>query len=118
MSDLTITHTKNDAGCLTITLGGRLAIDTVATLHELLKEQSPAASTVLLDTDSLQEIDLTGMQLVCSACWSLQSQGATLSFSGPQASCITQAIANLGLDRHTTCKHKPQLSCIMCGGKN
>lgn len=118
MSDLTVTHTKNDSGCLTVTLGGRLAIDTVADLHELLKEQTPGVSAVMLDTAPLESIDLTGMQLICSACWTIQSQGASLGFSGNQAPCISQATTDLGLNRHTTCKHNSHLPCIMCGGNN
>lgn len=118
MSDLTLSHTLNDAGQLTITIGGRLAIDTAATLKDFLLEQLPAATCIRLDTCSLEEIDLTGMQLLCSACWTAQSENKTFQFSGTPAPCLTTAINNLGFQDHKICKHNADISCIWCGGIN
>ncbi len=118
MSDLTLAHMLNDAGQLTITIGGRLAIDTTATLKDFLLEQLPTAKSIRLDTSALQEIDLTGMQLICSACWTTQSENNTFSFSGVPAPCLAQAIDNLGFHDHKVCKHNADISCIWCGGIN
>jgi len=118
MSDLTLSHLLNDAGQLTITIGGRLAIDTTAALKDFLLEQWPASKSIRLDSSALEEIDLTGMQLLCSACYTALSENRSFRFSGTPAPCIAQGVDNLGFQDHKLCKHNTNISCIWCGGIN
>jgi len=118
MSDLTLAHTLNDAGQLTITIGGRLAIDTTAALKDFLLEQWPASKSIRLDSSALEEIDLTGMQLLCSACYTALSENRSFRFSGKPAPCIAQGVDNLGFQDHKLCKHNASISCIWSGGIN
>lgn len=118
MSDLTLSHTLNEAGQLTISIGGRLAIDTTAALRNFILEQLPAAQSVCLDTSALEEIDLTGMQLICSACFTALSENRAFTFSAVRASCMAQAVDTLGFKDYKVCKHNSEISCIWCGGIN
>ena len=92
MSDLTLSHLLNDAGQLTISIGGRLAIDTVAILRDFFLEHLPTAKSIRLDTGALEEIDLAGMQLLCSACYTALSENRSFRFSGKPAPCIAQGV--------------------------
>lgn len=119
MSDLIISHTlSNDGTVLQIALNGRLCIDTTPELLELLRTTLPTAQKVRLDVSNLAEIDLTGMQLICSACRTALVDKHSFNFSGSLAPCIQEAISTVGLQRHTVCKHDANLPCIWCGGIN
>lgn len=101
-----------------ISIGGRLAIDTAAELKDTLHGQLVESSGILLDTEALEEIDLTGMQLICSACWSANNSDKTFKLNSPHPACITKAVQTLGLQNHTACTHNADLSCTWCGGTN
>lgn len=119
MSDLTITHSlSSDGTLLEVALAGRLAIDTAPELLALLRAQLPAAHKTKLDVSALSEVDLSGMQLICSACRTAQERGHSFNFSGSLAPCVQAAIGVVGLQRHTTCKHTIDQPCLWCGGLN
>jgi ABC-type transporter Mla MlaB component len=119
MSDLTISHTlSGDGTLLEVALAGRLAIDTAPELLMLLRTQLPTAHRTKLDVASLTEVDLSGMQLICSACRTAQEKGHSFNFSESPAPCVQEAIGVIGLQRHTTCKHNTQNPCLWCGGLN
>jgi len=119
MSDLTISHTlSTDGTLLEVALEGRLAIDTVPELLTLLQTQLPAANKTKLDVARLTEVDLAGMQLICSACRTALENGHSFNFSGSLAPCVQEAIGVVGLQRHTICKHTKDKPCLWCGGLN
>lgn len=119
MSDLTMTHsTSSDGGTLSISVTGRLAIDTAPALHSLLLEQSAPVSSIQLDLSAINEIDLAGMQLVCSACRTALDAKKHFNLAGCIAPDVRKAIDTVGLQRQITCKHNADLPCIWCGGIN
>lgn len=119
MSDLAISHAVSDDGVtLEITLGGRLAIDTAPELLQLLRIQVPAVQKVRLNVAALSDVDLAGMQLICSACRTALAHNHSFNFSGSLAPCVQKAIGTVGLQRYTTCKHNTNNPCIWCGGLN
>ncbi|MGB4599181.1 MAG: STAS domain-containing protein [Trichlorobacter sp.] len=119
MSDLNVSHAlSSDNTTLEITLSGRLAIDTAPELLALLQEQLLSARKVRLNVSALSEVDLAGMQLICSACRSALAGSQSFNFSGGLAPCVQEAINNVGLQRHNTCKHSADNPCIWCGGLN
>ncbi len=119
MSDLNVSHTRSpDNTALEITLSGRLAIDTAPELLALLQEQLPSAHQVRMNVSALSEVDLAGMQLICSACRTALAGSQSFNFKGELAPCVQEAIATIGLQRHTTCKHNTGNPCIWCGGLN
>lgn len=119
MSDLNVPPTtSSDSATLKITLSDRLAIDTAAELQELLHKPLPLARQVRLDVSALAEVDLAGMQLICSACRTALAGTQSFNFSGSLAPCVKEAIGYVGLQRHTPCKHNADNPCIWCGGLN
>lgn len=118
MSDLTLTHsTSSDGSTLKISAAGRLAIDTASELHSLLLEET-TSTNILLDVSGIEEIDLAGMQLICSACRTALRVQKRFNFSGCMPPEVKKTIEGVGLQRQSTCKHKADLPCIWCGGIN
>lgn len=119
MSDLQLKHTLSDNGqTLHISVSGRLGIDTVSELHVLLQEQLPNALKLSLDLSLLEQLDLTGAQLICSACQTAVTSGKSFNFTHMLSDSLRQTITNLGLHRIATCIHTPDHTCIWCGGIN
>ncbi|CAH2031230.1 STAS domain-containing protein [Trichlorobacter ammonificans] len=118
MSDLTVSHTFGNDGQILVTIGGRLAIDTVAGFRAFLTEQLPQAATVKLDAASLEEIDLCGIQLICSACHTALCAGKMFAFSGGIPACVQTTISSLGLQGYDVCKYNSDITCIWCRGVN
>jgi anti-anti-sigma factor len=119
MSDLHLTHTvSNDGTTVTITVAGKLAIDTASELHQLLLDQSSSVQKVQLDLSNLDWIDLSGLQLICSACRTSLDNQKHFNFLGCMSPDIKKTISDSGLQRQTTCKHNADLPCIWCGGMN
>ncbi len=119
MSDLTLTHsTSSDGSTLSISVAGKLAIDTAPALHSLLLEQSGPVANIQMDVSAVDEIDLAGVQLICSACRTALDAQKRFNFAGCMAPDVKKAIDTVGLQRQTTCKHNADLPCIWCGGIN
>jgi anti-anti-sigma factor len=119
MSDLILSHTMRDNGnTLQITATGRLVIDTAAELQRLLLEQTGQADTIQLDLSALDDIDLAGLQVICSACRTNLDTHHHFNFTGCMNSGVQKIIGNAGLHRQATCKHNADLPCIWCGGMN
>ncbi|MGE0917309.1 STAS domain-containing protein [Trichlorobacter lovleyi] len=119
MSDLQLTHSLlADGATLKISVAGRLAIDTAAELQNLLLEQLDTVSSIQLDLSAVEDIDLAGMQLICSACRTNLEVKKHFNFTGCMAPVVKESIGAIGLQRQTTCKHNDDLPCIWCGGMN
>lgn len=118
MSDLQLTRsTSNDGTTVSIGVTGRLAIDTAPALLSLLLEETTPTS-IQLDVSGVEEIDLAGVQLICSACRTALDAQKRFNFSGCMAPEVKKAIDTVGLQRQSTCKHNADLPCIWCGGIN
>jgi ABC-type transporter Mla MlaB component len=119
MSDLNLSYTvSNDGTTLTVTAAGKLAIDTATELHQLLLDQISIVRKIQLDLSGIHEIDLAGMQLICSACRTSLDDKKSFNFSGCMPATVKTAITAIGLQRQSACKHNADLPCIWCGGIN
>lgn len=119
MSDLILEHIANsENGTLQIGAAGRLTIENVAELLGLLQEQLGQHDNTRLDLSALDEIDLTGVQLICSACRTSLEAGQRFNLTGDMPTVVQTAINTLGLQQQATCKHNADLPCIWCGGLN
>lgn len=119
MPDLHLKHElSSDGKTLQVIVAGRLGIDNVTELHTLFREQLPGATRISLDLSPLDQIDLTGAQLICAACQAAVTSGKSFNFTHMLSDSIKQTITDLGLHRRATCIHTPDHTCIWCGGIN
>ena len=119
MSDLQLTQSVSaDNSCLQINAAGRLCIDTAAELQQFLLAQATQGSTVKLDLSAIDDIDLTGIQVICSACRTMLDNSRPFQLTGSLPAAVTSAKEALGLQRQIACKHNDNKPCIWCGGLN
>jgi anti-anti-sigma regulatory factor len=105
-------------GEIIITTGDRLTIENAADFSRIVREAFEASKSVSLEFDPSVEIDITGVQILCSACKSAALGGASFSFKGAYPQALADIIANSGAERHAVCKHNNDSTCIWFGGSN
>jgi len=116
--ELNLSHSVSaDNSTIEIKVGGRLAIDTAPGLIQLLTENSRCHST-RVDLSALQEIDLSGLQLLCSACRTALNESRIFHIAGLRPAAISNIIGSAGVDSQKTCRQHPEIQCIWYEGAN
>lgn len=105
-------------GEIIVTSGDRLTIENAAEFSRILREALEASKNVAIEFDPAVEIDITGVQLLCSACKSAAEGGRTFSYHGPQPEALAGIISSSGAERRAVCKHNNDSTCIWFGGDN
>lgn len=105
-------------GAMIITSGDRLTIDTAADFSRVVLEALDASHSTAIEFEPEVAIDLTGVQIICSACRSAAEAGKTFLFHGPQPHALADIISACGGERHAHCKHNNDSNCIWFGGGN
>lgn len=103
-------------GEVVITSGDRLTIENAAGFSRLVAEALEAAHVVMIEFEADLDIDITGIQILCSACKSAANSGKVFSYHGPQPKSLTDIISSSGAERHAACKHNNDSTCIWFGG--
>lgn len=105
-------------GEIIITSGTRLTIESAAEFSRIVREALEAAHIVAVEFDPEVEIDITGVQVLCSACKSAANTGKIFSYRGPQPQALADIINSSGAGRHAVCKHNNNSTCVWFGGTN
>lgn len=103
-------------GEIIITSGDRLTIETAGDFSRILREALETSNNVVIEFEPAVEIDITGVQILCSACKSAAQSGKTFSYHGLQPPALTEIITCSGAERHVVCKHNNNSTCIWFGG--
>ena len=103
-------------GEIIITSGDRLTIETSAEFSRIVIEALGTSKNVEIEFDPTVELDITGVQILCSACKSAAQSGKTFSYHGPQPQALADIIASCGAERSAACKHNNKSTCIWFGG--
>ena len=100
-----------------VKLTGAATIGDVARGRELILEALAAGNEVLIDGGSLESVDFSWLQLLCSAHRSAESSGKRLSFAAA-GSAVTQAAEAAGFSRRQGCSaSQGSKACLWaCGG--
>jgi len=116
MSEQNITSQSNGDGSMTVVLNGTLTIASSGELHRVLSEALHGTQRVELDLQRLEEIDLSAMQVICSACKSASKQKQTLVCLSGIPDCLAALGRNLGAPRELPCIQNGNDPCIWFGG--
>ena len=103
-------------GEIIITSGDRLTIENAADFARIIREALEASHNVSLEFEPTVEIDITGVQILCSACKSAATGGTSILYKGPRPQGLAEMIAASGAGRNAVCKHNNDSSCIWFGG--
>jgi anti-anti-sigma regulatory factor len=115
---MSLNSSVRENGHVVISSGDRLTIENAAEFSRLISDAFETSRIVSVEFEPTAEIDITGVQVLCSACKSAAQNGINFSCSGPQPEALTHLIFNSGAERHAPCKHNNDSLCNWFGGTN
>ena len=107
---------ESDAGAIVLDHGIPLTIEHAAAFQTFLNDRLQSGATIHLSLMPDQEVDLTGLQLLCSACRSASDLGGQLVLQGALPASLAQLVEAAGITRHTVCKNNGGRACSWFGG--
>jgi ABC-type transporter Mla MlaB component len=117
MSAYTIAKNANDDGSITIALGGSLSIETCGELHKVLAESLDESQQVTLNLRTLESIDMTSMQVICSGCKTAAKMGRGYDCEpDSMPSCVASFGSSIGGPIGLPCNQNDNKPCIWFGG--
>jgi len=115
---MSLNSSVRENGEIIITSGDRLTIENAADFSRIVREALEASKSVSVEFEPAVEIDITGMQILCSACKSAAQTGSIFSYQGPHPDALAGIISSSGAERRAICKQNNDLTCIWFGGGN
>lgn len=105
-----------DGTSSTVTISGALNIEAAAELHKALVEAMAEAPQVMLDLRQLEEMDMSILQTVCSACKTAAARKQSFLFIGELPACMKSLNSGIGAYQGASCKQNNDEPCIWLGG--
>lgn len=96
----------------TLTLGGSLTVSYATQLKSLLMQGLEQAETVVISFSEVNDIDLSVIQILCSAHRMSVKLNKRLLFGGGVPDQFIEAVTRSGFNRHVGCVLDSQQSCI------
>lgn len=113
---MALTSTCRENGEYVISSGDRLTIECAGDVARLIREGLEASQHVSVEFEPDVEIDITGIQILCSACKTAAANGRSFSYQGVRPKSLTDVIEACGAERHAVCKQNNNATCIWFGG--
>jgi anti-anti-sigma factor len=102
---------ENPAGDAVVRVEGELSLRTASQLRDALMEARVAGRKTILDSSRLKDVDLTGLQLICSAHRSYQNAGAKFELaSKPEILLEVSKAAGFHI-LSSVCRHRRTGGC-------
>lgn len=101
---------------IVISSGDNLTIETAADFKRLLQEGLEVSQNVSIEFEPGVKIDITGLQLLCSACRTAAAKGKIFSCQGPHPQSLEEIIETCGARRQAICKLNMNSNCQWFGG--
>lgn len=113
---MALTSICRENGDIIISSGDRLTIESAGEFAQLIREGLEASQHVSVEFEPDVEMDITGIQIICSACKTAAASGKNFSYQGARPSALADLIEACGVERHATCKQNNNSTCIWFGG--
>jgi anti-anti-sigma factor len=97
-------------------LNGELTLPYAAQFKNELTQALDSAQRLIIDTRGLSAIDLSGLQLLCSAHQSALASGKELSLGPDQAEVVRRKRAQAGFGGGHLCGREEKMECFWNGG--
>ncbi len=112
--DFQINHSEmiNDIPTGTLTLDGALTIQRAEELKSFFLKALNSESHVVVRFDDVTEIDLSCLQLFCSAHRSFEESKMILTLDEPLPEALKQEVTEAGLWRPVSCSQNPDRPCL------
>ncbi len=106
------------SGTATVTLAGDLTIANAAELRDMLVKALAEADRVAVCLGQVEDMDLSCLQLMCSAHRTALRQGKDFVFLDRRPEAFTRIADKAGFLRCRSCTLNPGEDCLWLGGKN
>jgi len=103
-------------GDIIIAVNDNLTIENAADFARLARESLGAAASVIVEFGESVAMDITGVQILCSACKSAAAGGKAFLCQGLLPQGLAEIITASGAERRAACKHYNDSNCIWFGG--
>lgn len=101
-----------------ISTTSRLTIETVADCGQRIRQGLAEANTVVIVFEPEMEIDITALQLFCSACATAAAEGKQCLYRGQPPRALIDLLAAAGAERHQHCSKNHNTTCFrLVGGQ-
>ncbi len=119
MPDYTITTTASDVQPETriISIAGNMTIPHISGIRDELLRELEAAEQAVLELGAISSIDVTGLQLLCSAHRSFVKKGKLIAIPGLRSDSVRTAAESAGLPRNVCCVADSKCDCLWSGGE-
>ena len=115
MEQLTQNNAERD-GEIIINSGDRLTIDTTGAFAQRIMQGLAEAGTVVIEFEPDVELDITALQVFCSACMKATAEGKRFIHRGPAPQALLDLTAAMGAERHEHCENNNMLCFRQFGG--
>lgn len=100
------TCNKNKTG--TLRLEGDLTIERAAELHDVCRQALAASEKITIECGEVGRVDLSCLQLLCSAHRTAVAQDKQFCFVGKRPECLSEAGTQAGFLRERKCQMNPE----------
>ena len=111
MAESAVTTIKNQAAT-EVAVSGAMTIDMILELKDRLHEAFHLGKKVRLSLAGVTELDLTGLQLICSAHRTAIAKELELSVEGGDGEAVASVARLSGMPRHMGCARDVGDSCV------
>lgn len=98
-------------------LDGEINISRAAELKDALLESLEKAESVEVNLDNITGIDLSCLQLLCSAHRTASKEGKKITIKDPTLPLYVESRKNAGFMYSKPCRHVTTDDCLWVGGK-
>jgi hypothetical protein len=109
---------EQNGNAVEISSGKRLTIETIDVFIASIRRGLAEAETVLIEFDPDVEVDITSLQVFCSACRTARAMGKKFGFRGPMPQALTDLNLEAGSERHQECEYMNAWCFRQSGGVN
>jgi anti-anti-sigma regulatory factor len=109
-------NTPDSGNNLEVLIKGEMTIQKIAEIREAICEAFSTSGSVTLDLRGITDLDVTGLQMICSAHISSYARGKGFSVIFPEEESIKNIVLDVGFLRHTGCVLDVDHTCIWTGG--
>jgi hypothetical protein len=85
--------------------GEKLTIETTADFAERIRNGLAEAKTVAIEFEPEVQLDVTALQLFCSACMTATAEGKNFIYRGSLPKALLDLAAAAGVEKHGYCKN-------------
>lgn len=96
----------------TITLKGELTVQHASRLKEVLLDGIAKTSRLAIDVKGIEEVDLSCLQVLCSAHRSALGSGKVIALRGPWPDPLRRVVETSGFSEGNSCRSRKDAPCL------